>query len=95
MNKYLIDKNELLSFLRYKILYKWKKSIELNPKNKNFGFYLLNETSYQPNSDFIQSLCKTEEERKDPIKMQIYDDILPADVARYEITALYKSYKEM
>ena len=38
MDKYLISKNELLSFLRYEILYKWKEAAKLNPENKNFGF---------------------------------------------------------
>lgn len=92
-NKYLIDKNELLAFLRYEILYKWKESTKYN-LDESFGSYLLKNTPYQPDSDFIQSLCKTEEEHKDPIKTGIYDDILPADVAKYQAETLYKPYKE-
>ena len=94
MDKYLISKNDLLAFLRYEILYKWKEAAKLNPENEDFGSYLLKETSYQPNSDFIQSLCKTKEEHEDPIKTGIYKDILPADIARYQAATLYKPYKE-
>lgn len=94
MDKYLISKNDLLAFLRYEILYKWKEAAKLNPENKDFGFYLLKETPYQPDSDFIQSLCETKEEHENPIEAGIYNDILPADVARYQAATLYKSYKE-
>lgn len=93
-NKYLINENELLTFLRYEILYKWKCSINQNPDNTEFGHYLINETPYQPNSKFIQSFCETKEERKDPIKTGVYEDILPADVARYQLKTLYKPYQE-
>lgn len=92
MDKYLINKNNLLSFLRYEILYKWKSSIDKNSNNNDFAYYLLNETPYQPKSDFIQSLCKTKEEHEDPIGTGIYKDILPADVARYQLKTLYKPY---
>ena len=92
--RYLINKNELLAFLRYELLYKWKESAKINPENESFGTYLLNETPYQPDSNFIQSLCKTKEEKADPIKTGIYEDILPTDVARYQLTTLYKPYKE-
>lgn len=95
MKKYLINENELLAFLRYEILYKWKEeATRLNYENKSFGSYLLKETPYQPDSDFIQSLCKTKEEHEDPIKTGIYEEILPADVARYQAATLYKPYKE-
>ena len=94
MDKYLINKNELLAFLRYELLYKWKEAAKINPMNEDFGFYLINETPYQPDSDFIQSLCKTDNEHENPIEAGIYDDILPADVARYQLTTLYKPYKE-
>ena len=94
MDKYLINKNDLLTFLRYEILYKWKTAAKLNPENEDFGFYLLKETSYQPDSDFIQSLCETKEEHENPIEAGIYNDILPADIARYQAATLYKPYKE-
>lgn len=94
MDKYLINKNDLLIFLRYEILYKWKTAAKLNPENEDFGFYLLKETPYQPDSDFIQSLCETKEEHENPIEAGIYNDILPADVARYQAATLYKPYKE-
>lgn len=94
LNKYLINKNDLLAFLRYEILYKWKEAAKLNPENEDFGFYLLKETPYQPDSDFIQSLCETKEEHENPIETGIYNDILPADVARYQAATLYKLYKE-
>ena len=41
MDKYLINKNELLAFLRYEILYKWKCVAETNDKAKNFSYYFL------------------------------------------------------
>ena len=94
MDKYLISKNDLLAFLRYEILYKWKEAAKLNSEYENFGFYLLSETPYQPDSDFIQSFCETKEEHENPIETDIYDDILPADVARYQAATLYKPYKE-
>ncbi len=94
MEKYLINKNELLSFLRYEILYKWKCYAEEHPLNPSFEYYLIHNTPYQPNHDFIQSLCETKEEHEDPIGTGVYEDILPADVARYQLTALYKPYKE-
>ena len=93
-DKYLISKDDLLAFLRYEILYKWKEAAKLNPENEDFGFYLLKETPYQPDSDFIQSLCETKEEHENPIETGIYNDILPADVARYQAATLYKPYKE-
>ena len=93
-NKYLISKDDLLAFLRYEILYKWRAAAKLNPENEDFGFYLLKETPYQPDSDFIQSLCETKEEHENPIETGIYNDILPADVARYQAATLYKPYKE-
>ena len=94
MDKYLINKNDLLTFLRYQILYKWKEAAKIDPNNNKFSYYLKNNTIYRPNSEFIQSLCTTDEERADPIGMGIYEDILPADVARYQMTTLYKPYKE-
>jgi len=94
MDKYLINKNDLLAFLRYEILYKWKEAAKLNSENENFGSYLLKETPYQPDSDFIQSFCKTKEEHENPIHTGIYEEIRPADVARYQIATLYKPYKE-
>ena len=94
MDKYLISKNDLLAFLRYEILYKWKEAAKLNPENEDFGFYLLKETPYQSDSDFIQSLCETKEEHENPIKTGVYEDILPADVARYQVATLYKPYEE-
>ena len=94
MDKYLINKNELLAFLRYEILYKWKCVAETNDKAKDFSYYLQNETPYHPNSEFIQSLCKTKEEHDDPIGTMVYEDILPADVAKYQAATLYKPYKE-
>lgn len=94
MEKYLISKNNLLSFLRYEILYKWKEAVKMDLDNKNFGYYLLHETPYQPDSDFIQSLCETDEEREDPVAAGVYEDILPADVARYQADTLYTPYKE-
>lgn len=90
-NQYLINENELLAFLRYEILYKWKSSIK---KEDSFSYYLINETPYQPDSEFIQSLCNTDEEHADPIGTGIYENILPADVARYQAATLYKPYKE-
>ena len=36
MDKYLISKNDLLAFLCYEILYKWKEAAKLNSENKNF-----------------------------------------------------------
>ena len=69
-------------------------SLYIATKNENFGFYLLKETPYQPDSDFIQSLCETKEEHENPIKTGVYEDILPADVARYQAATLYKPYKE-
>ena len=89
-NKYLINENELLTFLRYEILYKWKSSVK---KDNSFSYYLINKTPYQPDSEFIQSLCKTDEEHADPISTGIYEDILPADIAKYQLKALYKPYK--
>lgn len=94
MDKYIINYNELLSFLRYQILYKWKAAIEKSPKNKDFGNYLLNETPYQPNHQFIQSICLDDEERKDPVAAGIYNQILPGDVARYQASTIYSPYKE-
>lgn len=94
MEKYLISKNELNAFLRYELLYKWKEAAKIRPENEDFGFYLLNETPYQPNSDFIQSLCETDEERANPIEAGVYGEILPADVARYQAATLYTPYKE-
>ena len=87
MEKYLITKNELLAFLRYEILYKWKQS-----SDENFGDYLLKDTVYQPDHEFIQSFCRTKEEKEDPIAAGIYKDILPADVARYQASNLYKPF---
>lgn len=91
---YLISKNTLLEFLRYEILYKWKESEKIYPENKSFAKYLLNNTQFIPEHEFIQSLCTTEEEHKDPVKMGIYEDILPADIARYQLNTLYVPYKE-
>ncbi len=93
-NKYLISENELLAFLRYEILYKWKTATNIETDNDEFAHYLMNETPYQPDSEFIQSLCETEEEKNNPIESGIYEDILPSDVARYQLTTLYKPYKE-
>jgi len=39
-------------------------------------------------------LCKTKEEHDDPVGTMVYEDILPADVARYQAATLYKPYKE-
>ena len=94
MDKYLINKNELLSFLRYEILYKWKCVAEHDSDASKFSHYLINETPYQPDSDFIQSLCETDEEHEDPIGTGIYEDILPGDVARYQLKSLYKPYQK-
>ena len=93
-NKYLISKDDLLAFLRYEILYKWRTAAKINPENEDFGLYLLKETPYQPDSEFIQSLCETDEEHADPIDTGVYEDILPADVARYQAATLYEPYKE-
>ena len=93
-NKYLISNNELLGFLRYELLYKWKNWQARAITQDTFGDYLLNNTNFQPNHEFIQSLCRTEEERKDPIKAGIYNDILPADIARYQLKTLYKPFNE-
>ena len=54
----------------------------------------MNETPYQPNSDFIQLLCRTQEEHENPVSTNVYKDILPADVAKYQLETLYKPYKE-
>ena len=93
-NKYLISKDDLLAFLRYEILYKWREAAKIDPDNDEFSHYLQNETPYQPDSEFIQSLCETDEEHADPIDTGVYEDILPADVARYQAATLYKPYKE-
>lgn len=93
MNTYIINKNEMLSFLRYKIISKWKIAAEDNSDNTKFSDYLMNETSYSPDSEFIQSFCRTREEHKHPYETGIYDMILPADVARYELKNLYKPQK--
>lgn len=94
MDKYLINKNELLSFLRYEILYKWKEARKMQPdKNNTFAEYLINSSIYQPDHEFIQSLCITEEERKDPIETGVYNEILPADLARYQAETFYSSRK--
>ncbi len=90
MDKYIISKNDLLIFLRYEILYKWKQST--NPED--FKLYLLNNTPYQPDHEFIQDLCKNDKERENPIKAGVYNDILPADLARYQADHLYTPYKE-
>ncbi len=92
--KYLISKNEMLSFLRYEILYKWRQSAKIKPENETFENYLLNETPYQPNHPFIQGLCLTKEEKADPIKTNIYKHILPADVARYQLKEQYTPYNQ-
>lgn len=89
MDKYIISKNDLLIFLRYEILYKWKQSTS----PEDFGLYLLNDTPYQPDHEFIQSLCKNNEERKNPVKTGIYNSVLPADLARYQADRLYTPYK--
>lgn len=93
-DKYLINKNDLLAFLRYEILYKWRAAAKIDPDNNKFSHYLQNETPYQPDSEFIQSLCETDKEHADPIGTGVYEDILPADVARYQAATLYKPYKE-
>lgn len=92
--KYLISKNEMLSFLRYEILYKWRQSAKIKPENKTFENYLLNDTPYQPNHPFIQSFCSTKEEKEDPINTDIYKHIRPADVARYQLKEQYTPYKK-
>lgn len=95
MDKYLINKDDLLAFLRYEILYKWREAAKINPdKNESFGDYLLHSTPYQPSHEFIQSFCLNDKEREDPIKAGIYNDILPSDVARYQVATLYSPYKE-
>lgn len=96
MDKYLINKSELIAFLRYELLYKWHNAEKLNPeKNNTFAKYLIHSTPYQPNHEFIQSLCQTEEEHNDPIGTGVYEDILPANVARYQAATLYSPYKEV
>ena len=93
MEKYLINKNELLSFLRYEILFKWKAWQEkTKEENRSFKNYLLKNTPYQPEHDFIQNFCKTKKEKQDPINTGVYDDILPSDIARYQLETLYKPY---
>lgn len=79
-----MESNKIQSALEY-----WRSRL-----SQDFGFYLLKETPYQPDSDFIQSLCETKEEHENPIEAGIYNDILPADVARYQAATLYKPYKE-
>ena len=88
MNNYLINENELSSFLKYKILYKWKTSSYPN----SFGEYLYKETSYTPDSDFIQNFCNNENEKQNPYTTGVYEDILPADIARYEVKNLYQPF---
>ena len=39
MDKYLINKNDLLTFLRYQILYKWKEAAKIDPNNNKFRYY--------------------------------------------------------
>ena len=93
MRHYLISENELNAFLRYETLYKWKSFAQREGKT-SFADYLLRDTPYQPDSDFIQSLCETDEERANPVETGVYEDILPADLARYQTATLYKPYKE-
>ena len=91
MKKYILNQNELQTLVRYEILYKWKEwQNRTEEKSKYFGTYLLKDTPYQPEHEFIQNFCKTNEERTDPIKYNIYEDILPADLARYQTEKLYQ-----
>ena len=94
MEQYLMDKNEMLSFLRYEILYKWRESAKRKPENTEFKNYLLNETPFKPNHPFIQSLCETKEEKENPIGHEIYDHIRPADIAIYQLETFYTPFKE-
>ena len=94
LHKYLINENELLSFLKYEILYKWEYAKKQNEDNNDFANFLINSTPYNPNSNFIQSLCQTKAEHEDPIGTGVYKDILPADVASYQLRTLYQPYNK-
>lgn len=92
MKQYLVTQNELDAFLRYELLYKWR-SYSDRIGGATFAEYLLNETCYHPDSEFIQSMCETDAEHEDPVETGVYDDLLPADVARYQASH-YKTYEE-
>ena len=92
IKKYILNQNELQTLVRYEILYKWRSwQNKTEEENKSFGNYLLKDTIYIPQHEFIQKFCKTEEEKKDPIKANIYEDILPADLARFQVATIYTS----
>lgn len=91
--QYLVKQTDLNALVRYEILFKWKQwQEEMASNNKSFGDYLLEDTPYQPNHEFIQSLCKTKEEKADPINYKIYEDILPSDLARYQVSKFYTPF---
>jgi hypothetical protein len=86
MEKYILNQNELASLIRYEILYKWHEWQKIvDEEREDFASYLLADTPYQPDHEFIQSFCETEEEKADPVAAGVYNDIRPADVANYQL----------
>lgn len=88
MGFYILSRNELYVLLKSKVINDWKTSDE---KDETFARYLLYESEYTPNSEFIQSLCETEEEKLNPFETGVYADITVDDLVNYLIKKYHKT----